>query len=101
MAIAMYNRIVAAETDSYFVELQIVADTAHLHVTVSKWTPSVLKQLYKVFAELKELLTNKGFSYMVTISPNPKFAKLFGGEVVEEKIIDGVYYEVIVWDLIH
>lgn len=36
---------------------------------------------------------------MLTITPNPKFAKLFGGTSVGEIDHDGKKYEVVVWDL--
>lgn len=97
----MSDKVVAYRAEEYLVEVQPFGDEVHLHINVFEWKPSVLKQLYLVFAELKAVLTEKGFSSMKTISPNPKFAKLFGGKTTEELFIDGVYYEVIVWDLIH
>ena len=96
----MPKRFVVCDTDDFYITVQPVNDVAHIHILVYRWAPSVLKTLYSVFNEMKVALKNKGYVYMATISPNPKFAKLFGGEVIEEKVIDDVYHEAIVWGLI-
>ena len=96
----MPKRFVVCDTDDFYITVQPVNDVAHIHILVYRWAPSVLKALYVVFGEMRDALRDKGYVYMVTISPNPKFAKLFGGEVIEEKVVDNIYHEVIVWDLI-
>jgi hypothetical protein len=90
------HRFKYIENDKYIVEVEFLDKTPFLHVQVFKWSPSVLKELYKVFDRLKTSLVQLGCTHMQTISPNPKFVKLFGGHTVN-------YFEnaeVIQWDLI-
>lgn len=72
---------------------------ANLHCDVFKWTPRTLRKGYRAFAKAMKLLKSDGFRSVITITPNPKFALLFGGEVVNAAMIDGIYYEVIKWEL--
>ena len=89
------HRFKYIENDKYVLEVEFYNGIPFLHIEVMKWSPSVLKELYKVFRSLKESLIKLGCTQMRTISPNPKFVKLFGGETIE-------YFrnaEVIKWDL--
>lgn len=95
----MFERHVAYKDEDFQIDVQPVNDVVHLHCYVFNWKPSVLKKIYSVFTYLKELFSVSGYAYMATITPNPKFAKLFGGEVIDEKMINGKYHEVIVWEL--
>lgn len=95
----MFEQHVAYKDEDFQIDVQPVNDVVHLHCYVFNWKPSVLKKIYSVFAYLKDLLSVSGYAYMATITPNPKFAKLFGGEVIDEKMINGKYHEVIVWEL--
>ena len=84
------------KTESYHVEWEIESGLFHLHCTVDKWAPSVLKELYYVFVNIREFAKNLGYKEMVTCSPNPKFCRLFGGEPI------GVEHngeEVMVWEV--
>lgn len=81
------------------VSIQPVNDVVHLHCIVVEWKLSTLKKLYIIFSQLQKDMAYYGFKYLVTVTPNPRFAKLFGGESIEEKEIDGVLHEVIVWEL--
>ena len=85
------------ENEKYLFEVEFCEGTPFLHLQVYKWSPSVLKELYSAVKSLKEILRRLGCTKMRTITPNPKFAKLFGGECVD-------YFmnaEVIEWDLKH
>lgn len=93
------HKRVAYEDSNFKFEIELVGDMAGLHCVVTHWSPSVLKHMYKVFVETQNLLADNGFKRMVTISPNPKFAKLFGGDTIESLDKDGIRYEVIVWEL--
>lgn len=95
----MLKRFVVCDTEDFYITVEPVNDVAHIHILVYRWAPSVLKTLYIVFSEMKKSLRDKGYLFMATVSPNPKFAKLFGGEVIDEELINNVYHEVIVWDL--
>ena len=84
--------------DNFQIEYQEFGDTLILHCEVLIWKPSVLKEIYKQFARLQEDSCRAGYKRMATLTPNPKFAKLFGGEtrtVLPNKV------EFIVWDLTH
>lgn len=86
--------------DDFNVETQIHGDCVFLHVHVDVWSLSVIKRMYRVYAELEDTCVKAGFSRMATITPNPKFVKLFGGRTIETLTINNEHMEVIVWDLI-
>lgn len=65
-----------------------------LHCEVNKWSLSVLKRMYKEFARF----CNTVESDFYTVTPNPKFAKLFGGKCLGCVTQDEITYEVIKWD---
>lgn len=66
-----------------------------LHCEVDRWRLSILKRMYREFARFCAYASSPFY----TVTPNPKFAKLFGGEVVGHFVHDGITYEVIKWDL--
>lgn len=83
------------ENDRYLLEVEFYETTPFLHIKVFKWSPSILKELYVVFDSLKTTLLKLGCTHMQTVSPNPKFVKLFGGETID-------YFnnaEVVRWEL--
>lgn len=68
---------------------------ALLHCTAKTVSVSKLKKWFAVFSYSKEIMKNNGFEKFMTISPNDKFCKIFGGTYVGEYEEYGVY----VWDL--
>jgi hypothetical protein len=70
-----------------------------LHCEVRRWSPSVLKKSYRVLGDFMNQKRKEGFDKMITITPNPKFAKIFGGTSVGEVDYNEMKYEVVVWDL--
>ena len=40
-----------------------------------------------------------GHRSVYTVTPNPRFADLFGGETIEVLYVHGKKYEVVKWDL--
>lgn len=87
------------QNEDFKFELEFHQDVAFLHCEVSRWSPSVLRHMYEVFSTTKENLIKGGFSRMATLSPNPKFAKLFGGDTVSVLEHEDKRYEVVVWEL--
>lgn len=85
--------------EDFTVEWEEMEDCLFLHCEVAYWKLSAFRRMYKVFAELKELAVQRGYSSLSTITPNPRFAKLFGGETVNSFIKEGIEYEVVVWVL--
>ena len=72
-----------------------------LHCDVTDWKPSSLKRYYRVFGKLLEELKEQGVKQIMTVTPNPKFAKLFGGRFEKELYFDNIRHEVIVWEVVH
>jgi len=73
--------------------------TANLHVTARNFSSSVLKRMYLVYAALEDYLGTHGYKKMITITPNPKFCKLFGGTTINTIQYNGKEHEVIEWVL--
>lgn len=97
--VTLMSKIKVYEDDSFVLYIEPLNDTVHMHTYVYEWKPSTLKTMYRVFGMLELEMAKLGFKYLVTVTPNPKFAKLFGGSVIDEKVIKGIYHEVIVWEL--
>lgn len=70
-----------------------------MHCTVFRFTPSVMKLLYSLFATFKSEAAGEGISKIYTITPNPRFASMFGGASLHAFTHEGVGYEVIQWIL--
>lgn len=85
--------------EDFTVEWEEMEDCLFLHCEVKYWKLSAFRRMYKVFAELQDVARQKGFSSLATITPNPRFAKLFGGETVSTLTKEGIEYEVVVWEL--
>lgn len=85
------------ENEKYLFEVEFYQGTPFIHLHVYKWSPSVLRELYSAVKSLKEILRRLGCTKAKAITPNPKFAKLFGGECVDYFMNS----EVIEWDLKH
>lgn len=86
--------------DSNFVlEIQFYEGQLLLHCEVLSWTLSSLRRGYSVFKTLQEEAKEFEIDRMVTITPNPKFAKLFGGTTISEIEYNDIKYEVIEWVL--
>jgi hypothetical protein len=70
-----------------------------LHCDVFSWKPSVLRRGYSKFISLEEYAIHQGYGVMFTVTPNPKFVKLFGGTPIYTFEYEKKLYEVIIWDL--
>jgi hypothetical protein len=92
-------KIIYYQDDDFLLEVQQYEGQINLHCTVSNWTPSSLRRGYRVFASLIDEATSLGFDRLLTITPNPKFAKLFGGTVISELDYNNIKHEVIIWVL--
>lgn len=92
------HKITYYEDENFFLKLQPEGGTLFMHCEVLNWKPSVLKKMYEVFNTLQNEAKENGYEKLATISPNPKFAKLFGGKTVMKNYM-GMNLEVILWDL--
>jgi len=87
------------ESEDYKLEIEPFADMVFLHCVVHRWTVSSLKHGYAKFGELMNQMAQQGYPKLITITPNPKFAQLFAGDVVDKFSYNNENYEVVEWDL--
>lgn len=78
----------------------IVDGEYYLHLETKKWSPSTYKMMKGYFKDFLSYMKENGVAQVFTISPNPKFVKMFGGEVLGKVIHEEKEYEVIRWELI-
>lgn len=86
-------------SEDFLVQYEIENGIVLAHCLVYSWKPSVLKLGYSVFKSFYEQCKKDGMEAIVTVTPNPKFVKLFGGETLMTLEHNDKTYEVIVWDL--
>ena len=80
-------------------EYEIWEDSVVLHSEIANWKPSVFKRCLSVLNTFFKEMEGRGIRRALTVTPNPKFAKLFGGITVSKIKHDDKEYEVVVWDL--
>lgn len=98
------SRKVFYKDDDFVIETEEYVDSflgrvLLLHCVVSYWKPSALRRGYSVFTDLQDWAEDNKYTCLMTVTPNPRFAKLMGGETLRYLEHDNVKYEVIVWDL--
>ena len=91
------SKVTFSSCQDYLVMVEELGGEFHVHCDVYGWAPSVLKRLYIEFIKVKTYAKGKGYKEMYSISPNPRFCRLFCAERF------GTYgdYEVMRWDLKH
>lgn len=93
------SNIVYYQDGDFTLRLVPTDQTLLMHCDVSVWNTKTLRNMYRVFASLLSEAKETPYVQLMTISPNPKFAKLFGGDTEQSFTQNGIEYEVIVWDL--
>ena len=88
-----------SQTEDYLFRYDLVEDSVLIHCDIYNWKPSVLRRGYSEIASLMAEKKAEGYTRLFTVTPNPKFAKLFGGERINSFYHEDTYYEVVVWDL--
>lgn len=86
------------EDENFILHYGIRDRILYLHCDVFNWKLSSLRKGYQVFADLLKRKNEYDADRIVTVTPNPKFAKLFGGTTVGYIVIDGIEYEGIEWE---
>ena len=87
-------------TDSDFIiEVEDYLENLLIHCEVFNWKPSVLRRGYSIFVKLEQYARDNGYTRMMTVTPNPKFAKLVGGTTTSALEYENKTHEVIVWEL--
>lgn len=92
-------RIVFYKDNDGIFEYETDGKEVILHCTMYKWSPSVLKKCYMVFGDFLNTMRKEGFERVCTVTPNPKFSKLFNGKFIANYTHEGEQYEVLVWEL--
>lgn len=87
------------EDGDFILRLQPLYDYILLHCEVNVWNSRVLRNMYTVFGNLINEAEVKGYKKLVTITPNPNFARLFGAITTSHFEHDGKHYEVMQWEL--
>jgi hypothetical protein len=82
------------EDSSFVLNIEIEKDFVILHCDVMVWKLSTLKKIYAVFSQI--LLDFKTYK-VIAVTPNPRFAKLFGGRTVTYMEYEGKTMEIIQW----
>lgn len=73
------------KTSRYHIEWEILGDQCHVHCTVENWSKSVLARGYVEFVRLSEFIGDMGYDCFYSITPNPKFCELYGGQYIGEQ----------------
>lgn len=88
------------EDEDFRLEYAEMYDEVFLHCIVHNWKLSSLKRGYRIFGQFLNEMTEKAIPRVVTVTPNPKFAQLLGGQFVQMATDDkGESYEVYQWVL--
>lgn len=87
--------------DDLTIKIEPFGKGVMFHMEVHNWKLSVLKKSYPIVARLFEDMAKLGFIRGATITPNPKFAKLYGGTTTHILVTeDQQRLEVITWELV-
>lgn len=92
------DRIFYQDSD-FNIGIEEYGNSLLLHCEVFNWKPSVLRRGYSQFARLEKYAKDKGYEKMFTVTPNPKFVNLLCGQTVNRFEYEGIFYEVVIWDL--
>jgi len=87
------------EDNAFSFQYDIEGPIVNIHCDVQDWKPSILRKMYRVFNTFIEESKKLGIKQIISLSPNPKFAKLFGGVCVKSFVHNNVNMEVVLWEL--
>lgn len=87
------------EDEDVTLELERYEYQIYLHAKVRKWSPSIAKHSFSVLNTLFEAMKVAGYREAWSITPNPRFAKMFGATSVRQFTHENKDYEVVKWDL--
>lgn len=87
------------EDSSFLFQYRILEGVVFLHCTVFEWKLSTLKKQISILSEFLNVMKKKGFDAVYTITPNPRFARLLGGEYIGDYSEEDFEYEVFKWEL--
>lgn len=70
-----------------------------IHCEMKDFKLSVLRRSWKIFGAFMNECVDKGIKEFYTVTPNPKFAEIFGGIFSHKMIYENKEYEVYKWEL--
>jgi hypothetical protein len=70
-----------------------------IHSEVKHFSPSIYKEALSVFGWFLNDCYSGGYKRVFTVTPNPRYARMFGGKTVNSLTYLGKEYEVVEWDL--
>lgn len=89
------NKHIIYDKEGIHFSYTVVKGVKYLHCTTSVWSLSAYKKGKKLMEGFLNLCRKDGDKKVLSITPNPKFAKMFGGKTVGYI----QHCEVIEWDL--
>lgn len=92
-------RITYYKDEDFHLEYVKKYNEVFLHCTVFNWKLSSLRKGFKVFGRMMNEFANSGVSRLVTVTPNPKFVQMMGGQFLHKHYEDNKEYEVYQWVL--
>lgn len=93
------ERIIYYKDEDGCLEYELYGETLVLHSNIYNWKLSVLKKCLRILNTMFTEAKAKGIEYIMTVTPNPKFAQLFGGRTTYKFEYEEKEYEVVRWDL--
>lgn len=94
------HRFTYYQDEDILFEYEVAEGCILLHCIMHSWKPSILRRGYSIFAKFKQDCKDVGISTFRTLSPNPKFAHVFGGKTLTSFAYNGIEYEEVVWELL-
>lgn len=85
--------------ENFSVDVEEEQGMVFFHCSVEKFDKGVYKQMEAVMEELKTAFTFYGFKEIYSYTQNPKFARRFGFEKINEFTKDNESYEVMLCQL--
>ena len=95
----LVSKIAFYEGPDALFQYEVFGQSLLLHCEVTEWKPSTIKKGYRILGDFMYQMRKQGYISLATVTPNPKFAKLFGGTSVQKIMYEDKEYEVIVWEL--
>lgn len=85
--------------ETFSLEFDDLGEEALIHMFVNSYTHNSVRKWYLETEKLKAYLISTGFVKAFTVTPNPRFVKLFNGQHTASIEHEGKIYEVVIWDL--
>src|SRR5574343_1202875 len=99
MVTHMYKKEVLYQDVNCSLSVEVVSRVAYLHCEVVNWKLATAKTLYSALKTFLASCEERDIVQVYTITPNPRFAEMYGGRHAGHVTYEGKQYEVFKWDL--